>query len=238
MSPSLKHRHLARGRVLDARGAAARVPRRHRPRCRRRLPADGALGRLGSADAQVQAVPQGVQRLRAVSRRQRRRRHGRRPRTSGSSNGGCSSSPGQVYARAGTYNGANAILYAWYMPKDAPSSGLGHRHDWEGAVVWLSSAAADATVVGVAASAHGDYDVKRAADVSFAGARPKLGYRSTWPVNHQMVFTADQGGEQPLVAWESLTPAARAALQNTNFGSANVPFKDGNFASNLQKAAL
>ncbi|KAG7109071.1 NLP effector protein 10 like [Verticillium longisporum] len=158
--------------------------------------------------------------------------------TSGSSNGGCASSAGQVYARAGTYNGANAIMYAWYMPKDAPSSGLGHRHDWEGAVVWLSSAAADATVVGVAASAHGDYDVKGAADVSFAGARPKLGYRSTWPVNHQMVFTSDQGGDQPLVAWESLTAAARAALQNTNFGSANVPFKDGNFASNLQKAAL
>ncbi|KAM0323019.1 hypothetical protein ACHAQA_009118 [Verticillium albo-atrum] len=156
----------------------------------------------------------------------------------GSSSASCSSSTGQVYARQGVYNGANAIMYSWYMPKDSPSSGLGHRHDWEAAVVWLSSAGTDATVVSVAASAHGDFDTKVAADVSFTGVRPRLGYSSTWPVNHQIIFTSDQGGEQPLIAWESLTAAARTALENTNFGSANVPFKDANFASNLQKAAL
>lgn len=75
----------------------------------------------------------------------------------GSSNGQCSSSTGQVYARAATYNGAYAIMYSWYMPKDSPSDGLGHRHDWENIVVWLTDATTSATVRGVAISAHGGY---------------------------------------------------------------------------------
>jgi hypothetical protein len=75
--------------------------------------------------------------------------------TSGSSNGMCGSNTGQVYIRSGTYNGAFAIMYSWYMPKDSPSSGLGHRHDWENVVVWLSSASESATLRGVAISAHG-----------------------------------------------------------------------------------
>ena len=28
------------------------------------------------------------------------------------------------------------------MPKDEPSDGLGHRHDWEGVIIWLSSSTA------------------------------------------------------------------------------------------------
>ena len=77
---------------------------------------------------------------------------------SGGSNSGCSSSTGQVYARAGSYNGAYGIMYSWYMPKDEPSTGLGHRHDWENIVVWLTSESTSATVRGVAISAHGDYN--------------------------------------------------------------------------------
>jgi hypothetical protein len=53
-----------------------------------------------------------------------------------------------------------------------------------------------------------------------------------------MIFTNDQGGQQPLIAWESLTAAARTSLTNTDFGSANVPFKDGSFESNLGKAVV
>jgi hypothetical protein len=41
-----------------------------------------------------------------------------------------------------------------------------------------------------------------------------------------------------LIAWEDLTAAARTALQNTDFGSGNVPFKDGNFMSNLASATF
>ncbi|KAK1958574.1 necrosis inducing protein [Colletotrichum sublineola] len=157
---------------------------------------------------------------------------------SGSSNGGCSSSTGQVYARGGSYNGRYGIMYSYYMPKDSPSPGLGHRHDWENAVVWLSDASASATIVGVSASAHGGYD-RRTSGVDFTGTtHPRIGYRSIWPVNHQMIFTSETGGQQPLIAWESLTDAARNALQNTDFGSAGVPMKDGSFVENLAKAAL
>ncbi|GJC85878.1 hypothetical protein ColLi_08716 [Colletotrichum liriopes] len=156
----------------------------------------------------------------------------------GSSNGGCSSSTGQVYARGGTYNGAYAIMYSYYMPKDSPSTGLGHRHDWENVVVWLSAASTSATVLGVSVSAHGDYD-KKTSGIDFTGTtHPRVGYRSIFPVNHQMIFTSDVGGQQPLIAWESLPSAARTALENTDFGSANVPMKEGNFVNNLGKAAL
>jgi hypothetical protein len=104
-------------------------------------------------------------------------------------------------------------MYSWYMPKDSPSTGLGHRHDWENVVVWLSSASTTATVRGVAISAHGEY--QKETSPPFSGTRPKIGYRSVWPVNHQLISTSDQGGSQPLIAWESMTPAARSAIANT-----------------------
>lgn len=57
----------------------------------------------------------------------------------GTQNSGCTSSLGQIYARAAPYNNMYAVMYSWYMPKDEPSYDLGHRHDWEGVIVWLSS---------------------------------------------------------------------------------------------------
>ncbi|CZT20500.1 probable NPP1 domain protein [Ramularia collo-cygni] len=154
----------------------------------------------------------------------------------GGSNSGCSSSTGQVYARSATYGSSFAIMYSWYMPKDSPSTGLGHRHDWEGIVVWLSGATLSAQLLGVAASAHGDYDTTTTPNLS--GTSPLIRYFSIFPVNHQLGFTSTVGGQQPLIAYESLTSAARSALESTDFGSANVPFKDSNFQSNLANAAL
>ncbi|PVH95809.1 necrosis-and ethylene-inducing protein-like protein 1 precursor [Periconia macrospinosa] len=155
---------------------------------------------------------------------------------SGDPSGHCSSNTGQVYARAGSYNGAYAIMYSWYMPKDSPSSGLGHRHDWENIVVWLSSESASASIRGVAISAHGDYD--RDTSPPLDGTRPKIGYQSVWPVNHQLIPTDDQGGQQPLIAWESMTPAARSAIENTDFGAATPSFRDSNFQNYLASAWL
>lgn len=51
-----------------------------------------------------------------------------------------------------------------------------------------------------------------------------------------MGFTSTRGGQQPLIAWESLPAAAKTALTNTDFGDANVPFKDSSFANNLAAA--
>ena len=78
----------------------------------------------------------------------------------GDPSGDCDSSTGQVYARAEEYNGAYAIMYSWYFPKDEPSwlesvVGVGHRYDWEDCVVWLSEASIDATLLGVSVSFHG-----------------------------------------------------------------------------------
>ncbi|KAJ4351910.1 uncharacterized protein N0V89_007254 [Didymosphaeria variabile] len=154
----------------------------------------------------------------------------------GDSNSGCSSSTGQVYARAATYNGAYAIMYSWYMPKDSPSSGLGHRHDWENIVVWLSSASTSATIRGVAISAHGDY--QKTSSPPLDGTRPKIGYISYYPVNHQLIATDDKGGEQPLIAWESMTAAARTAIENTDFGDATPSFRDSNFQTYLADAFI
>jgi hypothetical protein len=42
-----------------------------------------------------------------------------------------------------------------------------------------------------------------------------------------------QGGDQPVIAWESMTAAARAAIETTDFGSATPSFRDSNFESYL-----
>ena len=122
------------------------------------------------------------------------------------------------------------------MPKDSPSQGLGHRHDWENIVVWLSSASTTATLRGVAISAHGDYQKDMSPPLS--GTSPKIGYISYFPLNHQLIATDTQGGQQPLIAWDSMTAAARAAIDNTDFGAATPSFRDSNFQSYLAQAFI
>ncbi|KAK2614913.1 hypothetical protein N8I77_001702 [Diaporthe amygdali] len=124
-------------------------------------------------------------------------------------------------------------MYSWFMPKDSPSSGLGHRYDWEEAIAWLSGETADATLVAFSVSAHGGLSSTRSPGRS--GDSPLAEYASEWPLNHQLLQTTTVGGTQPLIAWESLTDAARDALQTTDFGKANVPFKDSVFFGNLEK---
>ncbi|KAI0134109.1 necrosis inducing protein-domain-containing protein [Xylariales sp. AK1849] len=158
--------------------------------------------------------------------------------TTGGSSDGCDSSTGQVYLRGEQYGDYYALMYSWYMPKDSPSSGLGHRHDWECIVVWIDDPTlASPSIKGLATSAHGDFDVITTS-IPLDGTRSKIRYYSVWPVDHQLGTTDTVGGEQPLIAWESLTDAARTALTNTDFGAANVPFKDANFANNLALASI
>ncbi|KAJ0109756.1 hypothetical protein N8I77_011221 [Diaporthe amygdali] len=151
----------------------------------------------------------------------------------GDSSAGCSSSTGQVYARASVYEEYFAIMYSWYMPKDEPSDGIGHRHDWENAVVFLSENSSDATFVAMVVSEHGGYVSGTA---TFDGTHPYVGYISYWPVDHTLIFTTTEGGTQPLIAWEDLTDAAREALDTTDFGDATASFKDSNFQSYLADA--
>lgn len=157
----------------------------------------------------------------------------------GSQNSGCKNNLGQIYARG--FDGANgryAIMYSWYMPKDSPSKGLGHRHEWEGVIVWLASntSTSASNILAVCPSAHGDWNCSKLFLLS--GTGPLVSYFSIWPVNHQMWLGAEKGGQQPLMAWESLPDAAKNALQTTDFKSATVPFKDSTFAGNIAKATF
>jgi hypothetical protein len=127
-------------------------------------------------------------------------------------------------------------MYSWYMPKDSPSTNLGHRHEWENAVVWLDSASTTAKFRGVAISAHGGY--QKDVNAPRAGDKPKIGYMSVWPVNHQLIATDSQGGVQPLIAWGSMTAAARKSIETYNFDAATPSFRDSNFDSYLEKAFM
>ncbi|OGM45137.1 NPP1 domain protein [Aspergillus bombycis] len=159
----------------------------------------------------------------------------------GSSTGGCrDQSKGQTYVRGGWHNGRYGIMYAWYMPKDMPNSGVStgsHRHDWENVVVWVDNpAVANPTMLGGAASGHGKY--KKTKSPQKEGTRPKVEYFTNFPTNHELQFTNTLGRDLPLIAWESLPGAARKGLEDANFKDATVPFKDSTFQGNLAKAAL
>jgi hypothetical protein len=122
------------------------------------------------------------------------------------------------------------------MPKDSPGPGLGHRHDWENIVVWLSAQSTTATIRGVAISAHGDY--QKVTKPNLDGTRPLIGYRSIFPVNHQLISESSKGGQQPVIAWDSMPAAAKKAIENTDFGDATPSFRDSNFESYLNDAFI
>ncbi|EFX01241.1 necrosis and ethylene inducing peptide 2 precursor [Grosmannia clavigera kw1407] len=157
----------------------------------------------------------------------------------GASEGHCSKSTGQIYVRKGELNGKTALMYSWYFPKDEPSDGIGHRHDWEGTIVWLKSGTSTAAnnIAAVCPSAHGGWKCATSG-YNLQGSKPLIKYESAWPLDHSCGLTNVVGGSQPLIAWESLPNVARVALTNTDFGKANVPFKDANFNSNLAKATF
>lgn len=173
----------------------------------------------------------------------------------GASNGDCSSSTGQIYVRATTYGSYYALMYSWsvtishlqtqkltryrYMPKDEPSDGLGHRHDWEGVIIWLKSSTsiAASNIAAVCPSAHGGWDCSTNG-YSLSGTEALIKYESIWPLDHSCGLTSTVGGKQPLIAWESLPAVAQTALDTTDFGDGNVPFNDAHFTSNLANASF
>ncbi|KAH7304775.1 npp1 domain-containing protein [Stachybotrys elegans] len=157
-------------------------------------------------------------------------------RPGGGASSGCSGSTGQVYVRGAWQGSRYAIMYAWYFPKDGGV--VGHRHDWESIIVWINNPeVANPVVQGISTSAHGNFNTIRS-NFPLDGTRPKIRYYTKGVTNFELTTTSTRGGEQPLIAWDSLPAAARNALQNTNFGDANVPMRDPNFADNLREAAF
>ncbi|RLN48870.1 hypothetical protein BBJ28_00017289 [Nothophytophthora sp. Chile5] len=159
----------------------------------------------------------------------------------GGESAGCKGSGygSQIYGRAVAYEGVYAFMYSWYMPKDEPLSGLGHRHDWEAAVVWVDDISlAEPNIVALSASAHSGYHVYYPPSSSYlSGNSAKIDYSTTYVViDHSLSATSSSGETQDLIMWDQLTTAARTALEDTDFGSANVPFKEANFQTKLGDA--
>lgn len=152
----------------------------------------------------------------------------------------CSKSEGQIYVRSRTDKDSSrtAIMYSWYFPKDEASPGMGHRHDWEGTIVWVSSPTSTTpeNIEAVCPSAHGRWNCAKSDKFSLDGSHPLIEYVSNWPLNHQMGLSKEVGASQPLVAWESLEDGVRTALTETDFGSGNLPLKDENFGEDLDSA--
>jgi hypothetical protein len=164
-------------------------------------------------------------------------------KASGSANGDCTSSVGQVYSRYTAYNNRCAIMYSWFMPKDMPPSGIGgHRYEWEGIIVWLDSCNVGASVVEINYSVHGSWSenaspptwVGTSGYVSY-GVHPLVVYHAPNKLlDHHPDPTFSQGGTQPLVGWDNLPAAARDAINNFDFGAATPPLRDASFLNNLQ----
>ena len=96
-----------------------------------------------------------------------------------------------------------------------------HRHDFENVVIWLSNDTT--TILGGAASGHGDYKITKGAVPG--GDSPTVEYFATFPTNHELQFTQTEGNTYPVSDWDAMPDATKKALQDTDFGQANPPFK-------------
>lgn len=92
-------------------------------------------------------------------------------------------------------------------------------------------------IVAVCPSAHGKLNCATTG-FTLTGSSPRIVYENTLVVNHALALSTEEGGKHPLIAWESLPAPAVTALQDTDFGSANVPIKNGNFENNIALATF
>ncbi|KAI0382992.1 secreted protein [Hypomontagnella monticulosa] len=152
-----------------------------------------------------------------------------------------------VYSRARCNNGWCAYMYDYYFEKDVAIANfpwdLGHRNDWEHIIVFVQNDQAKA----VAASQHGDWETKAAADVRWDGTHPKMVYHKDGLSTHNFRFanTDDDNIENAtgqwffgaLISYNGFpTTALRDKLFAYDFGSASIAIKDPAFASQLEKA--
>ncbi|KUF85543.1 hypothetical protein AM588_10000934 [Phytophthora nicotianae] len=160
--------------------------------------------------------------------------------TSGSPRGGCRGSGhgSQVYGRSTWIEGVWAIMYSWYFPKDSPSSRMGHRHDWEHAIVFIDNPeVAEPKILACSVSSHSGYKIYNPCPPwVIDGTSLKVRYKHAWPLNHDLDTTGDAGTFQDLIMWDQMSNDARRALNSVHFGKANTPFNDGNFRPKLKKA--
>ncbi|KAK4032300.1 necrosis inducing protein-domain-containing protein [Parachaetomium inaequale] len=153
-----------------------------------------------------------------------------------------------VYSRQRCNGGWCVYLYGYYFEKDVALANFvdtGHTHDWEHIAVWVSQSSGKAEYV--AASQHGGFEVKAAADVRWDGEHPKMVYHKDGASTHAFRFAnaADDQIENhrgvwfrgALVSYNGFpSTALRDKLFAHDFGSATIAFKDGTFAGAIEKA--
>ncbi|ETL36859.1 hypothetical protein L916_11242 [Phytophthora nicotianae] len=159
---------------------------------------------------------------------------------SGKSRGNCGGSGhgSQVYGRSTWIEGVWAIMYSWYFPKDSPSPGMGHRHDWEYVVVFINNPEVqEPKILACSVASHGGYKkFNPCPPWVIDGTSLKVRYKHAWPLNHDLDTTGDAGTFQDLIMWDQMTNDARRALNSVSFGKANTPFIDGRFRKKLEDA--
>lgn len=143
-------------------------------------------------------------------------------------------------------NGWCIYLYDYYFEKDVAIPYLldvGHTHDWEHIAVWVD---ANNEAQYVAASRHGGYQIKAAADVRWDGEHPKIVYHKDGANTHCFRFAdaADDAIENakgvwfrgPLVSYNGFPAGIRDLLYAHDFGKANIALKDSAFPGNIMSA--
>lgn len=149
-----------------------------------------------------------------------------------------------VYSRQRCNNGWCVYNYAYYFEKDVALENFldpGHRHDWEHIQVWVNGDGAQY----VAASQHGGFEIRAAADVRWEGERPKIVYHKDGITTHCFRF-ANAGDDAienhlgvwfkgDLVSWNGFPGNTRDLLAAHDFGSANWALKESSFQGSLDR---
>ncbi|KKZ69242.1 hypothetical protein VO63_35240 [Streptomyces showdoensis] len=149
------------------------------------------------------------------------------------------------YSRSKCNNGWCAVMYASYFEKDQATWGplaIGHTHDWEHVVVWISGD----QVQYVSVSQHSGYQVAARSAVRFDGTHPKVVYHKDGASTHcfrfanpddERVENATGGWFYPrLVGWNGYPAGLRDRLTGADFGSATLKIRDVDFAYALGRA--
>ncbi|SHF00327.1 NPP1 family protein [Vibrio gazogenes] len=141
-----------------------------------------------------------------------------------------------------------AHFYALYFLKDQILNGIqsGHRHDWENVVIWTKNG----TVTHGSYSAHGNLTTRSVSELDTNGKHIKFVYHKDGLLTHAFRFSkTGEVAENPygyfvtpdIVSWYTMygdqvsNDTLRNQLNRYDYGSANVPVKDGSFLSNLNR---
>ncbi|KAL2019550.1 hypothetical protein VTK56DRAFT_9517 [Thermocarpiscus australiensis] len=154
-----------------------------------------------------------------------------------------------VYSRQRCNGDWCAYLYGYYFEKDVAVPYFtgplaGHTHDWEHIQVWVRRSTDTAEFV--AASQHGNYEVRAAADVRWDGEHPKMVYHKDGVSTHCFRFANEEDDaiendkgvwfRGALVSYNGFPSAElREELFAHDFGEALIDFRDDTFAGALTK---